>query len=171
MRKYILAVLVIVTYQMDGFAAQDERLQNARAKRAAVDLLRAGASAAAVAHLKQNLRPENGVNGEGVALVQSLIELAGLFYNRREMSLAREAAVQAVRESERVKGSGSGVASNRWAEIYLSLGTLYEIVIFDLRAAQNFYEAANALAPHDEFIKRRRNAVIEKQKLRGGAGR
>ena len=150
---------------------KEDHLQNEKARRVATDLLRSGSNAAAFAHLKQNSRAEAGPRGNELGAVQALIALAGNLFNQRQIILARTVTLQAVSEAESVLDPRSGVDPRRKAELHASLGTLFEIVMFDLRGAQRQYETAAALSPQDPHLQRRKFAVIEKQKLPGGGSR
>jgi hypothetical protein len=163
-------VLAMLPLSVSGKAKED-LLQNQRARRAATELFRAGSPDAAVSYLKQNLRPETGPGGETTGLVQNLIEIAVSFFNRRELNLARLSAGQALLSAESIIKGQSQASALRRADLYGSLGVLHETVIFDLKSAQAFYDAAGALNPADELNQRRKKAVSEKDKLRAGGGK
>jgi hypothetical protein len=152
-------------------APADDLRHNQRARRVAMDQFRAGSPAHALTHLGQNLRPEAGAGGAQTALPQSLIEIAGDFYNRRELRFAREAALHAHQAAEPVLAGRSAASPVRRAHLYASLGVLYETVMFDLTTALACYDAALALHPTDTLSHGRRAATAGKLQRRNGGVR
>jgi hypothetical protein len=149
----------------------DDFRHNQRARRVAIDHFRAGSSANALSHLRQNLRPEPGAGGDQTALPQNLIEIASDFYNHRELRLAREAALHAHQAAEPVLAGRSAATVHRRAQLYASLGLLYESVLFDLTNALACYDAALALHPTDPLSLDRRAATVGKLQRRNGGAR
>lgn len=166
----VLTALILLTFSASAVPKEDS-LQDRRTKRAAINLFQTGAPGSAVLYLRQNLRPEAGPAGDITGLVQGLIEIAGEFYNRRDIKRARETTAQALLAAEPILSGRTQASALRRADLYASLGVLHETVMFDLRSAQTYYDAASALNPADELIKRRKTANVEKQKPRDGGGR
>lgn len=151
-------------------APADDFRHNQRVRRIAMDQFRAGSPANALSHLRQNLRPEPGAGGDQTALPQNLIEIAGDFYNRRELRLAREATLQAQQAAEPVLAGRSAATASRRAQLSASLGVLYESVLHDLTTALACYDAALTLQPTDTLNRNRRDATAGKlQRHNGGA--
>lgn len=149
----------------------DDFRHNQRARRVAIDQFRAGAPANALSHLRQNLRPEPGAGGDQTALPQNLIEIAGDFYNRRELRLAREAALLAHEAAKPVLAGRSAATTQHRAQMYAALGLLYETVLFDLSTALTCYDAALGLHPTDTLSLGRRAATAGKLQRRNGGAR
>lgn len=166
---FLLTLFVLTTATFSAPAADFRH--NQRARRAAMDLFRAGSPANALSHLQQNLRPETGAGGDQTALPQNLIEIAGDFYNRRELRLAREATLHAHQAAEPVLAGRSAATTQRRAQLYASLGLLYESVLFDPTTALACYDAALGLHPTDTLSLTRRAATAGKLQRRNGGAR
>jgi len=149
----------------------DDSRHNQRTRRVAIDQLRAGAPANALAHLRQNLRPEPGAGGDQTALPQNLIEIAGEFYNRRELRLARESILLAHQAAEPVLAGRSTATAHRRAQLYASLGLLYETVLIDLTTALACYDSALGIHPSDTLSLSRRASTVGKLQHRTGGAR
>jgi hypothetical protein len=171
MRTFIVLTALLLPPFAASAGPKEDLLQNQRTKRSAINLFQTDAAGVAVSYLRQNLRPENGPAGDVTGLVQTLIEIAGEFYNRRDMKRARETSVQAVSAAEPILSGQTQASALRRADLYASLGILHEIVMFDLRTAQTYYDAAILLNPADELSKRRKSAMVEKQQRLAGGGR
>jgi hypothetical protein len=143
---------------------------NERAKLAALELFRANDRAGALAHLRSSLQPEPGPDGSTSALVQGLIEMSCTLYNRRELRLARQVLGEAISAVQPILDRRSAVAGARGSELASSLGILSEHVFFDNKQAEALYNAAASLNPSNRLNSNRRDAVVEKQKPRGGVG-
>jgi len=168
-----LIVFIALTLQPVTAAAgpKEDSMQNRRTKHAAIALFQTDAPGSAVLYLRQNLRPETGPSGDVTGLVQSLIEIAGEFYNRRDMRRARETTAQALSVAEPILTGQMQASALRRAELNTSLGMLHETVMFDLKTAQTHYDAAGVLNPGDPLNKRRKTAIIEKPPRPAGGGR
>jgi hypothetical protein len=94
--KAFTLLLTLLLLPFDAWSApRDDLRHNQRVRRAAMELFRSDSTASALSHLRRTLRPEAAAGGDQTTLAQSLIEIAGEFYNRRELPLARQAALQA----------------------------------------------------------------------------
>src|SRR6266700_6034879 len=113
-----------------GVTKQD-LADNERAKLAATDLFRANKGAAALAHLRSNLRSEPGPDGNISALAQGLIEMSCTLYNRRELKLARQVIAEALAATQPIFDHRSSVSDARGSELASSLGMLTEHVLLD----------------------------------------
>lgn len=168
----VLPVLLVLGQPVAMSSAPPEDLrQNQRARRVAIEFFRAGSLGAAISHLRQNLRPEPAPGGDQTTLPQNLIEIAGEFYNRRELAHAREATLQAHLAAEAVLAGRTTATGQRRAQLYASIGALYESVRFDLATALACYDAALALQPGDPLVRSRRAAILDKQRRRTGGAR
>ena len=150
---------------------KEDSLQNRRAKLSAITLFQKDAPDSAVLHLKQNLRPETGPSGDITGLVQNLIEIAGAFYNQRDLKRARETVAQALLAAEPILTGQTQASALRRSDLYTSLGMLHETAMFDLPGAQRYYDAASALNPGDPLNKRRKTVILEKRMRPVGGGR
>jgi hypothetical protein len=150
------ALLLLAVLPLAAATPPDRVIQNARTRRASAELIRAGSLGPAVAHLRQNLRPEPISGGDQTALPQSLLDIAAEFYNHREYALAREALLQAHLAAEAVLAGRTAATAARRAQIYSTMGVLYEIVLADQRTAFACFEAAVTLDPHDTNHRTRR---------------
>lgn len=170
--KALLLLLTFLHLPLDMWSTpRDDFRQNQRARRAAMELFRSGSTATALLHLRRTLRPEAAGGGEQSTLAQGLIEIAGDFYNRRELPLARVAAQQALLAAEPVLADRSPATAQRRAQLYLSLGVLHESVLFDEKSALACYEAAVGLHPADPVSRNRRTLAMEKLLRRNGGAR
>lgn len=166
---FLLTLLALPNAMLS--APADDLRHNQRARRVAMEQFRAGSPANALSHLQQNLRPEPGPGGDQTSLPQNLIEIAGDFYNRRELRLAREATLQAHHAAEPVLAGRSAASAVRRAHLHASLGVLYENVLFDLTTALACYDAALALHPTDTLSRGRRAVTAGKLQRRSGGAR
>lgn len=166
---FLLTLFALPTAVLSG--PLDDLRHNQRARRAAIDQFRAGSPANALSHLRQNLRPEPGAGGDETALPQNLIEIAADFYNQRELRLAREVAQYAHQAAEPVLAGRSNATTQRRAQLYASLGLLYETVLFDLTTALACYDAALVLHPAETLSVGRRAATAGKLQRRNGGAR
>jgi len=171
MKALTLLLALLLLPSAAWSAPRDDLRHNQRAWRAAMEFFRRDSPADALSHLRRTLRPEAAAGGDQTTLAQSLIEIAGEFYNRRELPLARQAALQAKLAAEPVFAGRSPATAQRRAQLYLSLGVLHETVLFDERAALACYEAAVGLQPSDPVSRTRRNLTTEKLQRRSGGAR
>lgn len=170
--KAITLLFTLLTLPFVAWSApKDDLRHNQRTRRAAMELFRSGSTANALSHLRQNLRLEAVTGGDQTTLPQNLIEIAGDFYNRRELSLAREAILQAHLAAEPVLAGLSAASSQRRAQLYASLGVLHESVLFDLTTALACYDAALTLQPADPVSRSRRALAAAKLQRRNGGAR
>lgn len=166
---FLLTFFVLPTVILS--APTDDLRHNQRTRRVAIEQFRAGSPANALSHLRQNLRPEPGAGGDQTALPQNLIAIAADFYNHRELRLAREAALHAHQAAEPVLAGRSTATTHRRAQLYASLGLLYETVLFDLTTALACYDAALGLHPADTLSLSRRAATAGRLQRRNGGAR
>jgi hypothetical protein len=164
MKRFLFFTALVST----GFAAESPK-SNRAAQDVAADLFATAQGAAAVAHLRRDLRPENGPDGATTALAQSLVEIACRFYNQRQTNLARDAAVQAFAAADPVIRGKSTASTRRRSDLLGGLGVLCEEVLLDLESARAYYDAAAALNPGNKLNAQRRNAVAEKLQRAKGA--
>jgi hypothetical protein len=170
--KAFTLLLTLLLLPFDAWSApRDDLRHNQRVRRAAMELFRSDSTASALSHLRRTLRPEAAAGGDQTTLAQSLIEIAGEFYNRRELPLARQAALQAQLAAEPILAGRSPATASRRAQLYLSLGVLHETVLFDEKAAIACYDAAVALQPADPVSRSRRSLTSEKLQRRNGGAR
>ncbi len=164
------ALLLLAVLPLAAATPPDRVVQNQRVRRAATDLIRAGSIGAAIAHLRQNLRPEPINGGDQTVLPQSLLDIAAELYNHRELARAREALLQAHLAAEAVLAGRTPATAARRAQIYSTLGVLYEIVLADQRTAFACFDAAVMLDPQDANHRTRRAQLSNRiAPAKGGA--
>lgn len=161
------ALLFMCVATMLPAAPSNSQKSEAQAKRSAIELFKTGQSAAAVAHLRNNIAPDAGSDGAATALTQSLIEVSHYFYNQRRLDLAKEASIQAASAGASVVNGRSSASESRRAALLSSLGVLSEEVERDYRKAESLYSSAAALEPANPMHSARKQAVAEKQRARG----
>lgn len=170
MKRFLFLIFAATAVSHLPGAGVDERKTVDEARRTASDLFVAGHGTAAVAYLQSHVAANSGPDGATTALVQNLIEISNRFYNRRQMSLAREAGRQAIVAADSLVKGRSAASPAQVASLVGSLGLLAEQVLYDPTQAGTLYDAAAALNPAEPLFRQRKDAMVQKQKPGRGPG-